>query len=667
MDDCNQEDSNKAEDANAAAVGGVVAPTTHSSAPIVLDQQSSQLDNGMILSNYRRHGSIVLKHYPTSVFREVCTFGFTGETYYDYDKGLDPDHPIVILHFNDVYNIEPQSDGVGGISRFVSALRQFADSNPLVLFSGDAFNPSFISAFTKGRHMVPFLNMLKIHTACVGNHDLDFGVDHLEYLAGSTRFPWLLSNIFDAYAPDRPLAGASLYRLFEWQGHRMGIIGLVEQDWILTLSQVEESDIIFKDYVQAANDLCRLLRSKECELIIALTHMRAPNDERLAREAHDIDIILGGHDHEYFGVKRIGNALVAKSGTDFREFTCLTIYPGVKSSPRLPKTVVDYNTLPLGHLAPGDRSGGAYMMPKFCGGSVVEWDCIVVSPESFPSNQHVDKLVGKYMANLELHMDRLLGENGCYLETRFPVIRTQETNAGNWLADLMRLNTKADLACLNAGTVRSDCIFKPGALRLRDLVCMLPMPDALVVVEITGKQLKEVVETSVSQYPKTEGRFLQISGFRFVFDSSKPPGQRVVSIEIQDEESDGSVRYHTLTDTEVKTLCTKEYLAQGKDGYEILKGLPIVMDSEACSNLPTMVRNSFSLAAMASGARKARSVATVRRVDTFRAVAERKPQNIYGMVMDEGVCKLDCHVEGRIINVDPNAPPPVVTPGPETS
>lgn len=34
--------------------------------------------------------------------------------------------------------------------------------------------------------------------------------------------------------------------------------------------------------------------------------MRAPNDERLAREAEDIDLILGGHDHEYYGAVRIG-------------------------------------------------------------------------------------------------------------------------------------------------------------------------------------------------------------------------------------------------------------------------------------------------------------------------------------------------------------------------
>jgi len=34
-------------------------------------------------------------------------------------------------------------------------------------------------------------------------------------------------------------------------------------------------------------------------VVIALTHMREPNDERLAAEAPDFDAILGGHDHHY--------------------------------------------------------------------------------------------------------------------------------------------------------------------------------------------------------------------------------------------------------------------------------------------------------------------------------------------------------------------------------
>lgn len=41
-------------------------------------------------------------------------------------------------------------------------------------------------------------------------------------------------------------------------------------------------------------------------MIIALTHMRAPNDQRLAEMAPDIDLILGGHDHDYYGLQVIG-------------------------------------------------------------------------------------------------------------------------------------------------------------------------------------------------------------------------------------------------------------------------------------------------------------------------------------------------------------------------
>lgn len=61
------------------------------------------------------------------------------------------------------------------------------DLNPLVLFSGDAFNPSLLSTVTKGKQMVPILNSFNINTACVGNHDFDFGLDALEQLIGARR------------------------------------------------------------------------------------------------------------------------------------------------------------------------------------------------------------------------------------------------------------------------------------------------------------------------------------------------------------------------------------------------------------------------------------------------------------------------------------------------
>uniref|UniRef100_A0A1B0DCU3 Uncharacterized protein n=1 Tax=Phlebotomus papatasi TaxID=29031 RepID=A0A1B0DCU3_PHLPP len=58
---------------------------------------------------------------------------------------------ITILHFNDVYNIEPNSaaEPIGGAARFATAINSFRDLKPLVLFSGDAFSPSMLSTYTQ--------------------------------------------------------------------------------------------------------------------------------------------------------------------------------------------------------------------------------------------------------------------------------------------------------------------------------------------------------------------------------------------------------------------------------------------------------------------------------------------------------------------------------------
>jgi len=59
-----------------------------------------------------------------------------------------PSRTVTIVHFNDVYNIESRSqEPVGGAARFVTAVSHLASENPLVLFSGDAFNPSISMHF----------------------------------------------------------------------------------------------------------------------------------------------------------------------------------------------------------------------------------------------------------------------------------------------------------------------------------------------------------------------------------------------------------------------------------------------------------------------------------------------------------------------------------------
>ena len=86
------------------------------------------------------------------------------------DKQNEPD--IVIIHFNDVYELDltPYFAGV------VNSIRaQYP--HLLLLFGGDGYSPSVMSAVTRGKHMVPVLNELKVDAAVMGNHDFDYGIE----------------------------------------------------------------------------------------------------------------------------------------------------------------------------------------------------------------------------------------------------------------------------------------------------------------------------------------------------------------------------------------------------------------------------------------------------------------------------------------------------------
>lgn len=93
-------------------------------------------------------------------------------------------------------------------------------------------------------------------------------------------------------------------------------------EWIATISTIEAEDVEFRDFVDEGRRLARLLKGPEfrCDYVIALTHMRFPNDCRLAENVEEIDLILGGHDHVY-DVRTVNGRHVVKSGTDFRQMS----------------------------------------------------------------------------------------------------------------------------------------------------------------------------------------------------------------------------------------------------------------------------------------------------------------------------------------------------------
>lgn len=464
----------------------------------------------------------------------------------------DSNSKLTILHYNDVYNIDAtcKQEPIGGAARFCTAVKTFEHMNPLVLFSGDAFSPSMLSTFTRGEQMVPVLNTIGTHCAVFGNHDFDHGLDVLAEWVELTTFPWLMSNVVDNET-GRPLGGGKITHILHHNDVKIGLIGLVEKEWLDTLPTIDPNEVTYIDFIKAGNQLADELHNQGCDIIIALTHMRTPNDIELAKHSGHIDLILGGHDH-VFEILNIEDTHVIKSGTDFRQFSKIGVNTERSENGKISITV----------------------------------EKVDVNSTKYIEDPVLKEELKKYSDTIEAKMDEMLGVFTVELDGRFSSIRTSETNLGNWICDVALAATGADAVMINSGTFRSDQIHAAGPFTMRDLVNIIPMQDPLIVVEVSGKVLHEALENSVSTYPKLEGRFPQIAGMSFAFDPTQPPGRRVESklVRIGDE---------WLKFEQTYTLCVKSYIFGGCDGYTMFKGCKVLMDDDAAPELGLAIQNHF--------------------------------------------------------------------------
>jgi 5'-nucleotidase len=78
-----------------------------------------------------------------------------------------------------------------------------------------------------------------------------------------------------------------------WDGVKVGLIGLVEREWLATLATINEEDVTYIDYSVEGERLAKQLKQQGCDIVIALTHMRMPNDKLLRDAVPEINVVLG--------------------------------------------------------------------------------------------------------------------------------------------------------------------------------------------------------------------------------------------------------------------------------------------------------------------------------------------------------------------------------------
>lgn len=113
-------------------------------------------------------------------------------------------------------------------------------------------------------------------------------------------------------------------------------------------------------------------------------------------------------------------------------------------------------------------------------------------------------------------------------------VRKEETALGNLLSDCVAETTGAPIAVVNGGSIRSSLY--TGEIYGEDLEALFPFENLIVVLQMDGQIVWDMLENAVSSvgHERTGGRFLQISGLHYTFDSGKPVGSRLVSVTLPD-------------------------------------------------------------------------------------------------------------------------------------
>jgi 5'-nucleotidase len=229
------------------------------------------------------------------------------------------------------------------------------------------------------------------------------------------------------------LAGSKDKVIIDHDGVKVGFIGLVEEEWITTLA-FDTSTIAYKDFVSEGNRLAAELRADGAQLVVVLSHMRVPNDEKLASEVKGVDVILGGHDH-FPHANASAPTPLFKSGTDFRWLSKVAVTLPAEGNTASEKGKVDYELITVPRDIAPDAEGNA--------------------------------LVDKYAADMQSKLGKVLAECNIILDATAATCRTQESNVGNFICDIMRREYDADCCLLNSGTIRSDATYGPGPFTIR--------------------------------------------------------------------------------------------------------------------------------------------------------------------------------------------------------
>jgi 2',3'-cyclic-nucleotide 2'-phosphodiesterase (5'-nucleotidase family) len=454
---------------------------------------------------------------------------------------------VTFVLFNDFYLMEeqpfPDGQSRGGFARLAAVIKaeraraRETGRTVIVAHGGDTLSPSIMSGFDRGAHIIALLNMIKPDIFAPGNHEFDFGKAIFLERMRDADFPVYAANLRDGDGSAFP--GFRERSILDVNGVRIGLTGIA-YDRSPRVSSTE--DLKFGPMIESTKAQAALLRKDGADFVTAVLHCERA-DGIVLQSSGAAQLLLTGHTHDLYINFADGSGLV-ESGYDAHYVTCIDAQITVRIH--------------------GDGRRQTTWWPQFR----------VVDSASVTPDAEVAAAVAHFREALIEKMSIIVARTEVELDSRSAIVRTRETAIGNLFTDAMRRLTKSEAAVFNGGGIRAGKIYQPGdTISHGDVLSELPFSNRVVVIEVSGKDLRRAIENGISELPLPAGRFPQVSGIRFSFDVSRPVGARVVTMEVAGAPLDEARRYR---------VAVVDFLARGGDDYTMFRdAVRITPDNDA--------------------------------------------------------------------------------------
>ncbi len=453
-----------------------------------------------------------------------------------------------------------------------------ASAATIALSSGDNIGAAPpISTEFEELPTIESLNLMKLDVSTFGNHEHDRNLAHVQKVIGASTFDWVVSN----YGSESLAAlksgdkAAKAYTIINRGGVKVGVVGANTPE---TIEQVFPGNLDYKDAsgakktiqidpgVVGVNKAIVDAKAAGAEIVVVLIHQGWTENSdgvakglynSLAAQIKGASVIYGGHSHQTFS----------------------TLIPATSraTAPTL-----------LGEVR---NAGVEYTRSQICikNGKVVGTSLQHVLKAAAPAittgvvstvttaDATGAALVKKYKDQLSAKLDVKIGQvSAVFPRGGSPAVeRSGENPMGDYIADLLRAKYKTDFALTNGGGIRDTFPAKnyvpaatglvrtgsgPLDVTLGDAFTVFPFGNQVATTVVSGANLWKALENGVGGNYPADGRFPQVSGLKFTFDSSKPIGSRIVTV----TKLDGTAIAKDATEY---TLTTLDYMIYGGDGY----------------------------------------------------------------------------------------------------